>query len=263
MQQLYIPALIFYILAAAICLKRLLSRVGPVSGYVLTPAIIALICHTLWLGHDMFLGEGQDMGLLNVASLVSFIIAMMITAATTKYRVWILLPVVYGFCALILAAANFIPMQYITHIEQRPELLTHISFALMSYATLIIASLFAVQHWYLDYTLKKRSIMIMHPALPPLMTIEKQLFWLIKAGVVLLTLSLISGYLFLDDMFAQGKAHKAILSFSAWLGYITLLWGHSQRGWRGRIVVIFSLVGAIVLTLAYFGSRFVKEVILN
>ena len=263
MHLLYIPALMFYLIAGTFCLSRLLSRTGPVSAYVIVPAVLALIFHTLWLGQDMLIGTGQDLGLLNMASLVSFIISMMMTVATVQYRVWILLPVVYGFSALILAGANLIPMHYITHLEQRPELLAHISFALLAYATLIIASLFALQHWYLDHTLKSRSVMAMHPALPPLMTIEKQLFWLIKAGVILLTMSLISGYIFLDDLFSQGKAHKAIFTLIAWLGYLILLWGHHKNGWRGRIVVIFSLTGAILLTLAYFGSRFVKEVILS
>lgn len=263
MQQLYLPAALFYLLAGGICLTRLLSRSGPVSGYVLLPAMTALICHTLWLGNDILIAKGQDLGLLNMASLVTYIIALMLTIATSIYKVWILLPVIYGVCALLLAAANFIPMHYITHLEQRPELLTHISFALLAYATLVIASLFALQHWYLDNKLKQRTISNLHPALPPLMTIEKQLFWLIKAGLVLLTLSLVSGYFFLDDMFAQGKAHKAILSFIAWFGYLTLLWGHSKKGWRGRIVVFVSLAGALMLTLAYFGSRFVREVLLS
>jgi len=64
-------------------------------------------------------------------------------------------------------------------------------------------------------------------------------------------------------MLAQGKTHKAVLSLLAWGVYSTLLWGHYHRGWRGRRVVWFSMVGAFLLTLAYFGSRFVKEIIIG
>ncbi|MGL4771348.1 MAG: cytochrome C assembly family protein, partial [Plesiomonas shigelloides] len=96
-----------------------------------------------------------------------------------------------------------------------------------------------------------------------LMTIERQLFQITLIGEILLTLTLISGWFFLQDMFAQGKSHKAILSMLAWVVYGVLLWGHFRQGWRGRRMVYFSLIGAFLLTLAYFGSRFMQEVILR
>jgi ABC-type uncharacterized transport system permease subunit len=39
--------------------------------------------------------------------------------------------------------------------------------------------------------------------------------------------------------------------------------GHSVFGWRGRHVVWTTIAGGILLTLAYFGSRFVREFLLN
>ncbi|MGR5541593.1 cytochrome c biogenesis protein CcsA, partial [Vibrio campbellii] len=71
------------------------------------------------------------------------------------------------------------------------------------------------------------------------------------------------GYGFIYDMFAQGKAHKAVLSFIAWIVYVVLFWGHYRQGWRGKKITWFALAGAALLTLAYFGSRFVKEIILT
>lgn len=97
------------------------------------------------------------------------------------------------------------------------------------------------------------------------MMVERQLFKIILVGNSLLTVTLITGFIFIQDMLAQGKLHKAVLSLLAWGGvYSVLLWGgHYQRGWRGRRVVWFSLIGAFLLTLAYFGSRFVKEIIIG
>ncbi len=51
----------------------------------------------------------------------------------------------------------------------------------------------------------------------------------------------------------------AVLSIIAWLVYIVLLWGHYHEGWRGRRVVWFNVAGAGILTLAYFGSRFIQQ----
>ncbi|CRZ45564.1 putative Inner membrane protein [Vibrio cholerae] len=45
--------------------------------------------------------------------------------------------------------------------------------------------------------------------------------------------------------------------------YSILLWGHYRKGWRGKKVTWFAVAGATLLTLAYFGSRFVREIILR
>lgn len=180
-----------------------------------------------------------------------------------KTRLWFLLPVVYGFSIISILASSFLPGTFITHFEDKPGLLIHISFALLAYATLTIAALYAIQLAWLDYKLKAKKAMVVNPNLPPLMKVERQLFNIILIGNGLLTLTLLSGYVFLDDMFAKGAAHKSVLSFIAWVIYSILLWGHYRKGWRGKKVTWFAITGATLLTLAYFGSRFVREIILN
>ena len=44
--------------------------------------------------------------------------------------------------------------------------------------------------------------------------------------------------------------------------FVLLLAGHSRFGWRGRTANGLAIAGSIFLTLAYFGSRFVREVLL-
>lgn len=99
--------------------------------------------------------------------------------------------------------------------------------------------------------------------MPPLMTVEKQLYHLIIIGFILLSLSLVTGFIFLEDMFGDGKGHKAILSIIAWVVYAVMLWQQYTVGCRIRTAVIYSLSGASLLSLAYFGARIVKELILN
>ena len=100
-------------------------------------------------------------------------------------------------------------------------------------------------------------------ALPPLQTMESLLFEMIGAGFVLLTLALVSGFTFLEDMFAQRLAHKTILSITAWIVFGALLWGRLRFGWRGQKALIWTLSGFVVLMLAYFGSKVVIELILG
>ncbi|WP_407331281.1 inner membrane protein YpjD [Enterovibrio sp. 27052020O] len=257
------------LLAALLYLAALMQIVPGLSGpnqipakRVFLSACGALALHAYLISDLIFADGGQNLSILNVASLISFIIAAITTGLLFKMRVWVLLPVVYSFSAINLTAATLLPGAVISHLEANPQVLLHISLALFSYSTLMIATLYAIQLAWLDHQLKSKKKLMMNPNLPPLMAVERQLFNIILIGEILLTLTLITGFAFVHDMIAQGKAHKAVLSAMAWCVYGGLLWGHYRSGWRGRRVIWISIVGAFLLTLAYFGSRFVREVII-
>lgn len=258
-----IAAAILYLLALATIVPGLVHQTGIRVKTVFVSAFLALAFHA-WLLSDLILGSsGQNLSILNVASLIGFIISLVMSVAMLKTRLWFLLPVVYSFSALNLIAAAVLPSTFITHLEQDPKLLIHISLALFSYSTLTIGALYALQLAWLDHKLKAKKALAINPNLPPLLMVERQLFNIILIGNLLLTGTLLTGFVFVQDMFAQGKAHKGILSFIAWIVYSVLLWGHYQKGWRGKKVTWFAIAGATLLTLAYFGSRFVREVILG
>ncbi|MDV7104473.1 inner membrane protein YpjD [Vibrio sp. TH_r3] len=259
-----IAAAVLYTLAVATIVPGLSQQSLIKTKTVFVSASLAIIFHG-WLLHGLIHNgnDGQNLSMLNVASVVSFIIAWVMSMAMFKVRLWFLLPVVYGFSIISILSSSFLPGTFITHFEGKHGLLIHITIALFAYATLTIAALYAIQLAWLDYKLKNKKAMVVNPNFPPLMKVERQLFNIILIGNGLLTLTLLSGLVFLDDMFAKGSAHKSILSFIAWIIYSILLWGHYQKGWRGKRVTWFAIAGATLLTLAYFGSRFVREIILG
>ena len=57
--------------------------------------------------------------------------------------------------------------------------------------------------------------------------------------------------------------HKAVFSLLAWGVFAALLVGRRSRGWRGRQATRWLYAGALLLLLAYVGSRFVLEVLLG
>ena len=81
--------------------------------------------------------------------------------------------------------------------------------------------------------------------------------------MTLLTIAIVSGVIFIDDIFAQSLVHKTVLTIVAWLLFSGLLWGHYQLGWRSRTAVRLTLAGFLVLMLAFFGSKLVLELILQ
>ncbi|MGF1741136.1 inner membrane protein YpjD [Vibrio profundum] len=258
-----VAAAALYVLAIMAIVPGLVHQTGIRTRAVFLSASAALVFHAWLLSDLIFDTTGQNLSMLNVASLISFIIAVVMSIAMWRTKLWFLLPVVYSFSAINLSAAAFVPSVFMTHLQHDPQLLIHITFALFSYSTLTIGALYALQLAWLDYKLKAKKGLSINPNIPPLLMVERQLFKIILIGNVLLTGTLLTGFFFIQDMFAEGKAHKGILSFVAWIVYSILLWGHYQKGWRGRKVTWFAVAGATLLTLAYFGSRFVKEIILT
>ena len=88
------------------------------------------------------------------------------------------------------------------------------------------------------------------------------MFKLVQIGTVLLVISLVSGFVFLEDMFSRLYAHKTVLSMFALILYVIVLAGQKLRGWRARQVILLNVIGVLLLTVAYFGSRFVREILL-
>ncbi|MBF9001486.1 MULTISPECIES: cytochrome C assembly family protein [Vibrio] len=258
-----VVAAVLYFVSIAMIVPGVVNQTGIKTKTVFGSAALAVIFHAWLLGDLIFHNNGQNLSILNVASVASFLISVLMTASMFKARLWFLLPIVYSFSAIILVVANFVPNTFMTHFEHNSALLIHISFALFSYSTMCIGALYAIQLAWLDHKLKSKKSLAINPNLPPLLRVERHLFKIIIVGEALLTGTLITGFWFITDMFAEGKAHKGILSFIAWVVYAILLWGHYQNGWRGKRVTWLSVLGAFILTLAYFGSRFVKEFILS
>ena len=262
MDYLAVISVVFYLLSGVLASRQLFSPQVKSNYKMIVLSSIALFAHAAWLYHNIFLVEGQNLPILNVVSLVSFIIAALSLAMSKKLNTGVLLFIVYGFNIINFIALVYLPSHYITNLEHNPQVGSHIILALLAYAVMVIASLFALQLAYVDHRLKQHKSPMSALNLPPLMTLEKTLFQFIFIGFILLSCTLSTGFLFLEDMFAQDKAHKAILSIIAWFIYGTLLWGHFKQGWRGRPVIYITIIGSSLLTLAYFGSRVVREVIL-
>jgi len=148
----------------------------------------------------------------------------------------------------------------------------HIAIAMLAYSTLTIAAFHAVLMALQESRLHTRqgapATGLLGSAidrLPALLTMEKLLFRLIAFGFLLLTLTVLSGVFFSEELF--GKAfkwdHKTLFTLLSWGLFGVLLAGRRWRGWRGKTALSFTLTGFATLLLAYVGSRFVFEVVLH
>ncbi len=94
----------------------------------------------------------------------------------------------------------------------------------------------------------------------PLMRLERLTFRFVEAGFVVLTAALLLG---VATMAQWRWDHKTVFSLLGWAVFAGLLLGRQWRGWRGRRATRWLYVGAVLLLLAYVGSRFVFEVLVG
>ena len=258
-----IIAFICYILATGAIISRLFHPKGPNLIVVLTLACIAMIAHTLSNTHLLVTDSEINFNLPNVISLVSLVITLTISALATRFKVSLLLPVVYSFAGIWQLLIAFIPnVEQIPLHAEKVFLISHITLALVAYSTLVIATLYSFQVTYINYKLKSKNISAVSH-LPPLMQVEQQLFTILAIGTLSLLASQLTGLIFIEHFFAAENIHKTVLSMVALFLYAIILWGHYSKGWRGSKVLTLTTLATSLLTLAYFGSRFVKEFLLS
>ena len=118
---------------------------------------VAILAHMLLLVNSVFRADGQDLSIVNVALLTCWVIVVSVTAVSLKFPAT-LLPVVYGFAVILTLASLFIPHHVILQsINVELGLVTHISLSLLAYCVLIIATLYAVQFYFIDKRLNAKT----------------------------------------------------------------------------------------------------------
>ncbi len=222
-----------------------------------------VILHTVVLHQNIHLESGINLGFFNASSLVMWIILLLLMVSSLTKPVENLGIVLLPMAVIAVALEMYFPATRLLPADSAWGLRVHVLISLLAYSIFTLASVQAILLSIQDHQLRHR-----HPggfirALPPLQTMELLLIEMIGLGFILLTFALASGLAFLDDIFAQHLVHKTALSILAWMVFGTLLWGRFKFGWRGRKTLIWTQVGFVVLALAYFGSKFVIELLLT
>jgi ABC-type uncharacterized transport system permease subunit len=222
-----------------------------------------VLLHGLFIYQHAFTHGGINLGFFDAGALVAWTILLLLLISSLSKPVENLGIVLLPLAALLVILDTRYHTSHFLTADAPWGLRIHVLISLLAYSLLTMASVQAVLLAVQDHHLRNR-----HPggfirALPPLQTMEALLFEMIGAGFVLLTVALLSGLFFLQDMFAQRLVHKTLLSILAWLVFGALLWGRFRSGWRGQKALIWTLTGFVVLMLAYFGSKFVLELVLQ
>lgn len=259
-------AIVFYLASALMIGRKLFSNITiekKDKNLALLLGLAGLILHAFLLHDAMIADQGINLSFASAGSLVGWLIAALLLIGSIKQPMESLAIIFFPVAAMCLAVEQLSPDQHLIASGLPTGLQLHILFSVLSYSLLSIGALQAIVLAFADARLRNRHPVPLMRVLPPLQTMETYLFRLIWLGFILLTISLVTGIPFIDDILGQHLIHKTVLSIIAWFVFAILLWGRQRFGWRGRTAIRFTLAGMVTLLLAYFGSKAVLELILH
>ncbi|HYC47948.1 MAG TPA: cytochrome c biogenesis protein CcsA [Burkholderiales bacterium] len=227
--------------------------------------LVPLAMHAYLLGESLFARDGLHLGLGNAISAILLLTVLIYWLGSFFYRLDGLQALVLPLAAAAVLLAGAMPSASALPNTDHAAFKAHLLISMLAYSLFTIASLHVALMALLERRLHDGAVSHGLQALPPLLTMEALLFRIIWAGFVLLTLTLVSGVVFTEELFGKPATfnHKTVFGVISWAIFAALLVGRHVYGWRGRVAVRWTLSGFLALVLAYIGSKFVLEVILG
>ena len=247
------------------------TETPPLTQVERAAVMAPLLLHSYLLWNAIFAADPLRFGFGHALSATLWVTVAVYWVESWLMRIEGILPAVLGIAALCVPLPEVFPGLLMPEYTQALEFRMHMVMALLAYGLFMIAALHALLMTIVERRLHggagaERSL-ISGPlaSLPPLLSLETLLFRIIGLGFALLTLTLITGAVFSETLFGQAVrfSHKTVFAIASWLIFAFLLAGRHLYGWRGRVALRWTLAGFISLLLAYVGSRFVLEVILQ
>jgi ABC-type uncharacterized transport system permease subunit len=254
-----ITLFLLYTLSAWVMLRSVKNpRLEPIAWILI---LITIVGHGDAIIHMMRLNARFSIGLLEAMSLLGWILAALACLISIDKHNRVIGAILMLSAAVGAAVGTGVGGVGRSYAEATAgwELTAHILLSMGAAALLFAAAVTAILLVILDGRLRARRIADLSSALPPLDALEKIMFRLVAAGFGLLTLALITGFVFVTNLFTQNLVQKTVLSLIAWLIFGVLLIGRLRFGWRGRSAVRWTLSGFAILAVAYFGVKFVLE----
>jgi ABC-type uncharacterized transport system permease subunit len=263
---------ILYLLMAAVTWRELQSD-GASGWSTLRRLVIPVIAvgHLLLLGHAV-VGEGEfRFGFAHALSGTLLLAVLIIWVEGFFVQMRGLDMLVLPVAALSVVLPEVFHGAAVSAAADTGVLRVHLIIAICAYSFFTIAALHALLMASIDRQLHAalgtpdRASSRWLSQMPSLLAMERLLFRLIASGFVLLTLTVVTGVFFSEELFGRALRfdHKTVFAIASWFVFAGLLTGRFVFGWRGRKALRWTLAGFLMLMLAYVGSRFVLEVILQ
>ncbi len=269
-----LPSALYLILLLVLSFRSKAATDSPVFSSLVQAAIfLILLIHGIELHDSVFTSKGfvfgfaQDLSLIAWVGLAFYWFQSWFMPISSLRWLAILFAMIYAFLPTIFPGTLISPRAV-----SDPWFKGHFIVATISVGLLSLAAMHAMLMSVQDRALHRKLAVAPNSGiahwledLPPLMMMEGLLFNLLYVGFALLTLTVFSGLLFSQTLFGRPLVfdHKTIFALVSWFLFAGLIVARWRVGLRGRAAVRWVLSAYTALLLAYIGSRFVMEVILQ
>ncbi len=257
-----IIAAVFYLLGVWFLIQTLYQERN-MRQLILGCGFFALLAHLLNMIEVINTSTGYDFSFFKIATLFSFAISLLVLMSSLKKPLENLFLMIFPIAVISILCSLFLPSTESPHSDYSAGVAVHIVLGILATSIITIGAIQAIFMAYENNQLKQKHGFRLIRHMPPLQTMETLLFEIVWVGIFLLSGVIITGILYTDDFIGQHLSHKTVLSIISWVVFAILLWGRHQSGWRGATAIRWTLTGFIFLILAYFGSKFVLELVLD
>jgi ABC-type uncharacterized transport system permease subunit len=261
-------SVIFYLVASYYFILKINNPHKEIIGMSLSSqivvfSILALFFHFFYLYPLIMVENGINLSFINPLSLAGFIVVFIMLLYSLKQQVFILGIGLLPTNAILMIILMLSTQNSNNIVSINPQSALHIFSSIVSFGIFSLALMQVIFLSLQNYVLHKHQTNKIVRKMPALFTMEHLLINMILAGVLFLSLSLLSGFLYMEDMFAQHVAHKTILSILSWFIFVIILTGHRIYGWRGRVLITLTTTGITILFIAFVGNKFILQHLIN
>jgi len=247
-------ASLLYFYASSLLWRKIQNNsVLDIRPRVIKTALAASLIHvfalstTLWAENSIHFSMGNGLSL--VALLGSTILLITCINKSTETLGIFIYPLAALATLLPLATTTYTPLPFTLGI--------HVLISIAAYSIMGIATAQAILYGVQEHRFRTKQLSTLMKALPPLQVMENALIQLVIIGFTFLSLALISGIFFIEDIFAQHLIHKTFFAILSWLVYGAFLFGHFKYGWRGRKAARYTIWAYFLLILSYIGTELI------
>lgn len=226
---------------------------------------VPLVLHLYLLDELVLPDAGLSLGFGTSFSAVAALTVLFYGLAAWHYPLGGMQGFVLLFGALGVLLQRMMPEGQAIPTAGQPLFRLHMLAAFAAYGLFAVAALHAALIALAEKHLHRPVPPRMVANLPPLLTLERLLFRMVELGFLILTLTLLSGVVFSEQIYGRAfpLTHMTVFGVASWGIYAALLAGRRIYGWRGRTAIYWSLAGFVFLVLSYVGVKFVLEVLLG
>ena len=259
-QTLFFITLGIYVAATVGFLTHILFRPRRLVSISIGLVILGFIVQTIGLGLSLpdrvypFILSDNDAYIL-----ISWLVTLLFILLVRFFRVQEAgtLFMAAATCLLILSIFGGGGQNYEVSYNVSPWVLIHLLLAFLAFAAFVVSLIIGIAFILVEVRIKAKHLGRITRRLPSLEVLDNIHYKAFGMGIILLTFSIIVGTLMnklLKGVFFTGDL-KQIWVFGTWFLCLIFFEMRNRIGWRGRRGIILSVLGFIIVIMAFFGLQ--------